>query len=116
MKKLALILVFAGIAFVGKTQTTPVVMNSERVGLFTVTNDTMLIVVKDRIVKGSVRLSETGDSCKITGYRMTVGGISSNGVTLKNGAGFNFGFDYSVMDTLKIMCYGKVWISVLKDY
>jgi hypothetical protein len=113
MKKLIIILAFLPLFAAGQTN---VRVSTERVGFWTITNDTRLITTADKVIHGSVYCPmESTDSVLITGCNVTVGGIVSNGILLPPGeAALNIGFDYAYTDTVRIIAQNKAWIMLLK--
>ena len=95
---------------------TNVRVSSETIGFWTMTSDTMLIKKADNIVRGSVYCPTfSTDSVKITGCTFTVNGIATNGILIPPGeASVEFGFDYALMDSIRIMAKGTAWIMLFK--
>lgn len=114
MKKLFLILILTGLAY-GLQAQTSVRMNSEAVGYWTLTTDTMQILKSDKVVKGSIYVpSFATDSAVVSGCTFTIDGLATNGITIPPGeASVGFGFDYAYSDTLVIISRDKTWLQLL---
>jgi hypothetical protein len=119
MKPILCITLAFMLAFTAQAQTS-VRVTSETVGFWTMKlpADTMLIKKTDNIIRGSVYVpSFSADSVKISGCTFTVGGIVSSHIMIPPGeAAVNFGFDYALSDTIRIITKttGTGWVLLLK--
>jgi hypothetical protein len=114
MKTLTLIIILSIISIAGFGQTN-IRVNTETVGFWTLTNDSLRIKAIDKVIHGSVTVPSTSSaSVVISGCKFTVDGHRTNGVTIPAGSGgFDFGFDYAFSDSIKIKTTGTAWIMLL---
>jgi hypothetical protein len=100
---------------IGASAQTWVRTNSETVGYWTLTNDSMLIKKSNKVIHGSVYVPASSTaSATITGCTFTVDGNVTNGITIPAGeAAVEFGFDYALSDSIKIKTAGTAWIQLL---
>jgi hypothetical protein len=113
--KTLIILGFALLIALNVQGQTSVRTSSETVGFWTLSPDTMLIKKSDKVIHGSVYVPSTSAaSAVITGCTFTVNGIVTNGITIPPGeAAVDFGFDYALMDSVRIRTTGTAWVMLM---